>query len=431
MFIEHSTQRVHLVRSLFLLAAVLPCFGLLAAAVWRSSQQHVEAVERAAEELLGIPLEIVGVDHLRPRALRLRGLELLDPSGGVLLALPSLDVEWSAGETRLSAARVDCTPAAAAACARLARDWLAQPERFEHDWVVDVADLRWILPDDGPAGHREVAASGLHAECVAAAEGRAMRLRREPATAEEIRIQTPAGVASAEGHEEPAHGTRSFDVRAVVDLPLPAAVVAAVLQPSGSTFLNTGLTAGNDTLIRGRLTAACRAGAWSGDIAGRLERIDLQAASAGGPSRITGEADIVVDALRFEAGRLVSCDLGVMLSGGWVPQPVVEAAVAALGCRAASAFRTLGRDPLRTYDAGSFRVLLDGSGLAVRGMAADGVVLRSLGLPVLEESATRVPPQRLSWMVSPAGREMVPASSATGWLLGVLPAAAFDDGGNF
>jgi len=63
MFIEHSTQRVHLVRSLFLLAAVLPCFGLLAAAVWRSSQQHVEAVERAAEELLGIPLEIVGVDQ--------------------------------------------------------------------------------------------------------------------------------------------------------------------------------------------------------------------------------------------------------------------------------------------------------------------------------------------------------------------------------
>lgn len=431
MFIEHSSRRVHLVRTLFLLGGVLPSLGLVAAAVWRSSQQHVEAVERQAEELLGLPLEIVGVDHLRPRAMRIRGLEVLDPAGGVLLSLPSLDLEWSAAETRLSVPRLDCTPDAAAASARLARDWLVQPERFGHDWVVDVADLRWILADDGPAGHREVAASGLHAECVAVAGCRAVRLRREPATAEEVRVQTPAVLQPAEGREEPADGERSFDVRALIDLPLPAAVVAAVLQSSGSTLLSTGLAAGRDTLMRGRLTATCRAGSWNGDIAGRLERIDLEAASAGGPSRVTGEADVAVDALRFEAGRLVSCDLGLMLSGGWVPQPLVEAAVAALGCRAGAAFRTLGRDPLRSYDAGSFRVLLDGSGLAVRSLGTDGVVLRSLGLPVLEEAAVRVPPQRLSWMLSPAGREMVPASAATGWLLGVLPSAAIDGKGSF
>ncbi|MFN5756371.1 MAG: hypothetical protein ACK48M_06230, partial [Planctomycetia bacterium] len=98
MFIEQSAGRIRLVRTLFVLAGVMPCALLVGIAAWRHSSRHVEAVERQCEALLGMPLEIGGVRHLRPGAMRLEQVALLSAAGEPILVLPALDVEVSAVE---------------------------------------------------------------------------------------------------------------------------------------------------------------------------------------------------------------------------------------------------------------------------------------------------------------------------------------------
>jgi hypothetical protein len=65
----------------------------------------------------------------------------------VRLRLPTLDVEISAGEIRLAAGRLKCTPRAVAFLAQRAGDWLGQPERFSKAWVVDVDEVVWHLDE--------------------------------------------------------------------------------------------------------------------------------------------------------------------------------------------------------------------------------------------------------------------------------------------
>ena len=183
MFIEQSAGRIRLARTLFVLAGVLPCALLVGLAGWRHSARHREAVERQCESLLGVPLEIGGVRHLRPGALRLEEIRLLSATGETILALPALDVEESAAELRLATRRLECTPQVVRALVELAGTWLGEPERFSKAWVVDVAELAWPA-ERGAAAVRPL---GIHAEGALADGARAVRVRREPEGRDEIR----------------------------------------------------------------------------------------------------------------------------------------------------------------------------------------------------------------------------------------------------
>ena len=72
MFIERSAARIRLVRTLFVLLAVLPCAGLCGWAAVRHSKGHREAIERRFEQVIGLPLAIGGVEYVRPNVMRLR-----------------------------------------------------------------------------------------------------------------------------------------------------------------------------------------------------------------------------------------------------------------------------------------------------------------------------------------------------------------------
>lgn len=401
MFIEQSAGRIRLVRTLFVLAGILPCALLVGLSVWRHSTQHVEAVERKIESLLGMPLEIGGVRHLRPGAMRLEAVELLAATGEPLLALPAIDVEVSATEVRLAAPRLECTPRVISALAEIGAAWLGEPERFTKAWVVDVAEVVWPA-EPGAAAMRP---SGIHAEGATVADARAVRVRREPQGRDEIRVQSMLR-------------GRRIEVHAVIDEPLPVALVAALVGlPSAAAR-----AAGPAALVQGGVDAVLEAGQWSGRLSGSLGRIDLAALSARAIHRMTGEADLEVTALEFDQGRLTSGEASVSAVAGRVPQDFLNAVVNVLGCRTGPAFRSLASEVVRGYDDVACRVRIDSRGLAIRAPGdRAGAVMRFQGLAVLEEPAEPVAAERLAWLLAPPGRVPVPASDATAWLISRLP----------
>lgn len=394
MFIEQSVARRRVVRLLFVAAALLPCAGLAAAAWWRQSAGHVAAIAREAAAHLGMPVAIGSVTHPRPGVMRLAGVTV-----GDTLVVPDVEVEAAAAEIRLRVSRVECSPAAARVLAELAGEWLRRAARFPRSWVVDVAEVAW-LPEGGDA----VEAGGWHGECVAAGDARAVRLRREPATPDEIRVRL---------------GDEGLAVEATLEAAVPASIVAAVT--AGNTTWADAL--GPRAVLRGTLQAVRDAGRWAGQAAGAIDRVDLASACPGGGRRLQGEATLTVAALEFAASRVERCDLEFTAADGVIAQDLLDDLVSSLGCRPGPAYRALGGESLRRFDRLACRVVVDADGLHLRAPAGPGSgLVASQGLTLLEEPVAAVPPMRLAWLLSPAGRPPVPASAATGWLISVLPA---------
>jgi hypothetical protein len=409
MFIEQSAGRIRLVRTLFVLAGVMPCALLVGLAAWRHSSRHVEAVERECEALLGMPIEVGGVRHLRPGAMRLEDVVLLAATGEPILTLSALDVEVSATEVRLTTQRLDCTPRVVAMLAEISGAWLGEPERFTKAWVVDVGEVVW-LAEPGAAAMQP---AGIHAEGATAADARAVRIRREPQGRDEIRVQSSPCIGAAD-----AAGGRRIELHAIIDEPLPVALVAAMasLPPAAAR------AAGPAAVVQGSVAAVREADQWSGALSGALGRIDLAALTARAMHRMTGEADLEVAALDFAHGRLVTGEAHVSAVAGRVPQDFLNAVVNVLGCRTGPAFRSLASEMLRGYDDVACRVRIDGRGLAIRAPGdRAGAVMRFQGLAILEEPTEPVPAERLAWLLAPPGRVPVPASDATAWLISRLP----------
>lgn len=394
MFIEQSLARRRLVRMLFVVVGLLPCVALAGVAWWRQSVGHAAAIAREAAAHLGVSVVIDRVMHPRPGVMRLSGVTV----GGVF-AVPIVEVETTATEVRLRVPGIDCSQAGARLLGGMVGEWLARAARYPRSWVVDVGEVAWLT-----AAERRISAGGWHVECVAADDARAVRLRREPATAEEIRVR---------------RGVDGLAVDATLEAGVPASIVAA-LAAGGEGWADA---LGPHAVVRGTMQAVQAADGWTGKATGAVDGIDLAAAFPGGGRRLKGEATLAVTALEFAASRLDRCDLELASAGGVVAQDVLDGLVSSLGCRPGPAYRALAGDPVRQFDKVSCRVLIDAGGLRLGASTGPGgAIVTSQGLVVLEESPAPVPATRLAWLLSPAGRPPVPASAASGWLISVLPA---------
>ena len=435
MFVEQSAGRIRCVRMLFVLGGFMPCMGLVTLALWRSSDTHSSTIRRGWEESLGVPLAIESVEHLRPGAIRLHGLDVLAPSGETVLSVHALDVEMSAGEVRLTLDRLECTPRAAALLAGLAGDWLRHPERFSRAWVVDVAAVEWSSDQSDQNGtHRselpairrdilEVAQSGLHAECVSSDGVRAVRVRRQPEAADEVRVRL-TGMSGVLGEGGAMAGSpERLEVSASIEEPLPLAIVAAVAGAWAQSPLPFGEGVfGSSARARGTVEAVRENHAWSGDLAGLVEQIDLAACTSGLACRASGEATVLIKKMRFDAGRLTAGDYHCSASAGRIGQDMLEGMKAHLGCRSGPAFVSLAREQVRNFDDASCSLQIDERGLVLRALGdRDGAIMRRHGLSILQEPSVAVVTERLAWLFSPPGLVPVPASAASAWILSIMP----------
>lgn len=423
MFIERSTARIRMTRTVFVLLGILPCAGLCGWAAMRHSGSHREAIERRCEQVIGLPLDIGAVEHVRPNAMRLRDCRLSSSAGVVVLSAPVIEVESSAGELRLTLARLDCTPKLARTLAGLARDWLRQPVRFPSDCVIDVEDFSWRPRPQGDAG---AAANGLHVECVAANGSRAVRLRRsadrgEPA--DEVRVV--AGVAgSADGRDDDRqthvprraveNAAEGLEVRGTFVEPLPIAVLEAVAGLEAGA-----LPLGEGAVVSGSIAAVLDGGVSSGSANLRVEQVDLATASMHFPHRLAGEALLAIDRLEWSQGKITACGCQLSVSRGRVGQRLLDACVSVLGCRPGPAYRSLAREEVRSFDDVSVRLGVEDGGLDLRAEPGrDGALARVQGLSIVDEPQVPVPLDRMAWLLAPPGSAAVPAAKVTAWLIG-------------
>ena len=84
MFIERSAGRIRFARTVFVLAGLVPCAGLVAWAVHLRSASHRESLRAGWQRAVGVPLEVDAVEHPRPGVVRARGCRVVAPDGGRL-----------------------------------------------------------------------------------------------------------------------------------------------------------------------------------------------------------------------------------------------------------------------------------------------------------------------------------------------------------
>lgn len=412
MFIERSSARIRTVRTLFVLLGLIPCAGLCGWAVLRHSAPHRRDVEGRCELLLGLPVRIDRVEHVRPDAVRLHGCTVKSPDGETLLAAAVVDVESSSTEVRLRVGRVDCSPPLARSAAALVHQWLRQPARFPLDCVVDVGELSWVT-----AGDAAGAAAGLRIECVAADGGRAVRLsggRADGAGREdELRLIATAGGAAAGATD--ASGGR-LEVTGAVARPVPIAILEAC-----AGFAPDTLPFGADAAVSGHIECSREGGRWSGTAGGRVDRLGLAAVTASLPSRMSGEATLTIDRIDWARGRIATCDCRFVAARGMVEQRLLDALVAVIGCRPGPEYRPTAGERSRSFDEAAGRLRIGPAGLELRAEPGRGAAIAAVrGTAILEEPPAAVPLERVAWLVSPPSAVAVPASPATGWLLGTF-----------
>lgn len=432
MFIERSTGRIRVARTLFVLLGIIPCACVCGWAAVRQSSWHRRNMERTAAQVVGLPCSIGRVEHVRPGAVRLHGMRVFSATGATVITLPAVEIESSPREVRIAVTDVRCTPEVARRTRELLADWLTRPVRHPLDVVVDIANFSWEGSRFGTPGAAALgsppAPRGLRVECVAANGDRAVRLLRtgggpESDAADEMRVvarltrlphmdESESGPAPADFGAGPV-----LEVRGAVAEPLPTAVVMALVGLPADA-----LPLGDESAISGSVDMARAADGWAGTGRCHIERIDLAMASRHLPHRLSGEARVDIDRFDMTRGRLTGCESRVGVSRGRVGQRLLDGLVTAVGCRPGPAYRSLAGDEVRTFDDVSATLrIADGWAELRAGPGRGAAVARVGGLSMLDEPPARAPLDRLAWLMASPGSAALPASSTAEWLLRWFP----------
>lgn len=419
MFVERSESRVRSARMAFVLLCVVPCAAVVGSALYRAGESHRRAVAAAWGRSLGLDLECDAVVHVRPGCVRIPRLTIRGPDGSVAATVESLEVETTPTEVRLRLPDMQVDPAAAAVLGRLARNWLHEPARHDRAWLVDVRSVRWSGESlaEPPWAGREAEPSpdhdrGFRVECVANDGRRAIRIRREPATDDEMRIVQTV----VEG-----------DVRTTVEgrfgRAVPTACVAAAIGIAPASAQG-----GGEGWCSGAVEAERVGGGWSGRIDGCVERFSAATIVGllGSSFRLDGTARVDLARATFEHGRLVDSDMTVTIERGTVSQELIDRLIQVARCRAGEAYRagesTSDGPGVRPFDIVACRMRLDRGGLSLRAVNADRGIVSVTGRAVLEPPADGIEPERLLWAFAPRDARPLPATPATAWLEPLVPA---------
>ncbi len=411
MFVERSESRVKSARTAFVLFCILPCAVLAAwAAYWRSGA-HLGAATAAWAKEIGLAVRCERIDHVRPGCVRLSNCEIRADDGSAAAGFDVVEIETTPREVRIRIPVLAATPEACAAVGRMARNWLAEPERHPRAWLVDVGGVRW--PDED-GGNRDVA-SGVRVECVAIGSERAVRIRREPATNDEVRI-----VRSVDGARV------RVAVEARVDDPVPAACVVAAIGHAVDGLAGW---------CSGSINAVWSGGGWTGEVAGSFDRFDAATIARffGSPMRFEGPARFDLASATLSGGRIVRADATIDVGPAVVSQELLERLVQVAQCRAGEDY--LGRDSglsslgVRRVDRFACSLAIDASGVRIGAAAGGGRaaeaagrgIVTAGGRTVLEAPSGTVAIERIPWAFAPRDARPLPATAATAWLTPLLP----------
>lgn len=424
MFVERSAARIQLVRTIFVCACLLPTFGLVGWAAYRRSSLYADPLLGAWSQTLGLALAADSVEHVRPSVVRLRDITLMDGRHHSLAVLPVAELEERTLGTLVRLPTLALDAAGVRAWAGLSLAWLTEPVRFPRGGVVRIDAFSWN------ADTRVQPQGGFRVEYVVADGGRAIRIRREPADSDELRLRA---VAAPDGLR--------LEAELICERGLPADLVSAA----------TGWmpTFGPAATIRGHLSASAAgdgsravAERWDGAGDGVVSGVDLAGMAAVAGQRARGEAVLRIERLTLEDGRITAARFLLSAEEGEVSRPLLERMVTVFGCRLGAAAGPVNAwdewlaGPPLAFDDTALAVELDRSGVTLQAVGMSATTLAAWGgRPLLEAGGGRVSYDRFAWLFAPTAigtiPATIPASPRAIEVLSRLPVAADGPRGRF
>ena len=329
MFIERSQVRIHWMRLLFVLVCILPTGSVVGWALLRVGKTHENAILEKIEQSFGLRFNCEFIEHVRPGVVRLNRCEVFSSRSSQRLKIDSIDVEEASDGTRVRIPKLSLTPHAVGELAHLASLWLSRPlPRSIGSNVLELDEVVWssgknpLFPETSSFG-------GFWIECVADESMRAIRIRREPQSEDEVRVRSM-----------PLDAGR-VEVIARANNPVPWEMVCQLL---GWRSL-----CGENAFVRGTIDCSRVAGLWSGTCTGRLENISLEQIAHVTPHALSGIASIEWTEGVFSRGRLISGTIGLHASQGSLSRSLIDSLVTFLGCRSFLA-GSLARAPTIAFD---------------------------------------------------------------------------------
>lgn len=414
MFRLHERTRFFFCRAGFLILCLGPTLFLAAAAVRFRSPSYLDAQrdEWAAvlSDKLGVDVRFARLSYPLWDTALLEDLQLLDPeTGDEILTARYVEVSHEDDEWRIEAGQPEINAALLPELVRLVNDRLLRghalelaPLRFESREAtfrsVDAAQTFQFV-----AGELKTVDSGKRAEVTFQLAG----ANAQPPLRLTIERLRANGSATT---------TCQLDT-------------AGTLLPCGTlTPLAPWLNSlGTDAGFCG--TAALSVEGATAEISGSLSKVDLSTLmSACFPqNKLTGLADIKLDQLRLESGKIVEV-FGTMQSrGGFIDPPFLAALQSQLDLNPPDELLP-SKDALVRYNQLAFGFRLDHEGLSLSGDAnpanAGVIMSRANAILLVEPPRPVAPAAYLVKVLSPESDVLVPATAETKSLLDWLPLPA-------
>jgi hypothetical protein len=399
---------------LFLLVGVLPMAVIGGWCLWRHSEAFLRQVEQDLGHRLGLQVSIRDLTYPRPGAMVYQSLQLIDPeTGRALFRCRRMDVQATCLPSGDGCPELSITVEKPELESRGLEE-LGHLVQQAMQGRLGVRDPHWSFSTDevhlvaggttqtlvNVQGSMNAITGGVQAELTFRVPKLSMP---EPAR---IRLGRNRQIAPpAAGFELSTGGAK-----------LPCSLLALGLpdfQRAGANSRFSGYVWANQNL-----------GGWQGEMVGEWSSLDLgELLGDASPHKLTGPAQMYLQAVRFRDGRLEQAEGTINAGPGIVSRSLITSAVDRLALTRGGEPNTPGE--FVPYEQLAAAFVLNSKGLQVQGRCAGvgpGSILvdrycRLLGDPVMQPK----PVSALLQMLVSAGDEQVPASRQSERLLRLLP----------
>ena len=413
----HERTRRAVARLLFVLVCALPTMAtalvvLVTFTPWFANYRR-ERLEQELSLRIGLAVEIDKVEYLSPGALRLSGVQLLEPETRTLVAKVFM-VTWIDTDTKLAFRlsqpeiqssmlpyvwhvihdRFLCQPELTINPVRLAADDLTIHSRTGSTTLRDVD--AWLSPVNG----------GVEAKIQCQPAGRPTG---SPVIITAVRDRTGAIPATNLTME-------------TGDVPLPCSGIA--------DYFPAMRKLGPDATFTGTMRWTPSNSHWSLDLGGSyFDNIDMAEFMRGTPHRLTGSMRLRLERGVIEPGSNFDVAGTLVSEAGFVSQSLLQELQSHVGFRTATPVPGDARD--WPYDAMAIRFDLFGPDMSLEGVChrqrgheslSPGTVFASSGSGFCMGTALRQSWVGLARALWPEQGELLPVSSQTAWLFNFLPA---------
>jgi hypothetical protein len=406
MFALHETTRRGLCRLGFFTLCVLPACAIVTASTWVNSASRHAELERELSARLGLSVSVARVQLTRPNAARYEGLEIVDPETRRMIArAASLQISRHDAMTVIIAVAPEVDAAQLDVLYGLISRELKLGKQGESvRWGAEKLTLQ--MADGGQRVLDDVRGQFDFKKTWAQAAGIFRVASRRSDDEVALRVVR---------HRDQTPPNTEFELKTSQAM-LPCALVAP-FWPAVNCL-------GAKCEFQGALGAVETPAGWNGGLVGVLHDVDLATLVAEHyPEQLEGKAQLVLDNVRFNSGRLEAASGSVTAGPGTIDRELATALVSELSLVGPHVRTTFGAQ--HPFSELALRFALDSGGLLIAGACTGqpgSVLVDGFGKSINEPTpAARQPVSRLAELLAPSNTVLMPMSRASAAIVNLLP----------